>query len=205
MLIHLRRSVIFAIICLVFFGFVYAFAGTGVSQLLFKHQADGSITPTGRPLSGRTGLPKPGHPGSASSTAAPTTPAPTRPTQRRTSPGATTPWWQTATAASPAATNLGPRSKVLLDQHQGARRLLAQAGRRPDPGPRDHLGQRLRPRHHAARRHRPDPHGRQGHRHRTRDPADRSSPRRPTARNSGFLGSSYIDVLQLNEALAQLE
>ena len=33
MLAHLRRSVIMAVICLVFFGFVYAFVGTGVAQL----------------------------------------------------------------------------------------------------------------------------------------------------------------------------
>ena len=43
MLVHIRRSLVLAVICLVFFGFVYAFAGLGVSQLLFKHQADGSF------------------------------------------------------------------------------------------------------------------------------------------------------------------
>ncbi len=48
MLVHLRRSLVMAVICLVFFGFVYAFAGTGVSQLLFKHQADGRSRPTDR-------------------------------------------------------------------------------------------------------------------------------------------------------------
>ena len=35
MLVHLRRSLVMAVICLVFFGFVYAFAGTGVAQVLF--------------------------------------------------------------------------------------------------------------------------------------------------------------------------
>ena len=44
MLVHLRRSLISIVVITVFFGFVYAFAGTGVAQLLFKHQADGSIT-----------------------------------------------------------------------------------------------------------------------------------------------------------------
>jgi hypothetical protein len=43
MLVHLRRSLIMAVICLVFFGFIYAFAGTGVSQVLFKSQANGSV------------------------------------------------------------------------------------------------------------------------------------------------------------------
>src|SRR5580658_3413452 len=64
MLVHLRRSFIMAVICMVFFGFVYAFAGTGVAQLLFKHQADGSITADGSTLIGQPwNLTKcPGHP-----------------------------------------------------------------------------------------------------------------------------------------------
>ena len=53
MLLHLRRSLIMAVICLVFFGFIYALAGTGVSQLLFKSQADGSFTADGSTLIGQ--------------------------------------------------------------------------------------------------------------------------------------------------------
>jgi K+-transporting ATPase ATPase C chain len=53
MLVHLRRSLIFAVMCLVFFGFIYAFAGTGVSQALFKSQADGSLTANGSTLIGQ--------------------------------------------------------------------------------------------------------------------------------------------------------
>lgn len=53
MLVHLRRSLVMAVICLVVFGFMYAFAGTGVSQLLFKSQADGSITADGSTLIGQ--------------------------------------------------------------------------------------------------------------------------------------------------------
>jgi K+-transporting ATPase ATPase C chain len=64
MLAHLRRSLIMAVICLVFFGFVYAFAGTGVSQLLFKSQADGSVTSWGSTLIGQnwSATRCPGHP-----------------------------------------------------------------------------------------------------------------------------------------------
>lgn len=64
MLVHLRRSLVMAIICLVFFGFIYALAGTGVSQLLFKSQADGSLTADGSTLIGQPwNLTKcPGHP-----------------------------------------------------------------------------------------------------------------------------------------------
>src|ERR1700729_3056967 len=53
MLTHLRRSLVLAVICLIFFGFVYAFVGTGISQLFFKGQADGSITANGSTLIGQ--------------------------------------------------------------------------------------------------------------------------------------------------------
>ena len=97
MLTHLRRSVVMAVICLVFFGFVYALAGTGVAQLLFQHQADGSITANGSTLIGQNwSRSVPGHrSAAASSTAGPTTPGPTPPTPRTTSPAATTRWWPT--------------------------------------------------------------------------------------------------------------
>ncbi len=49
MLAHVRRSVILAVIAFVLFGVLYPLVGVGVSQLLFKHQADGSITANGRP------------------------------------------------------------------------------------------------------------------------------------------------------------
>ena len=44
MLTHLRRSVVLAIISLVLVRIPLRPRGTGVSQLLFKGQADGSIT-----------------------------------------------------------------------------------------------------------------------------------------------------------------
>jgi K+-transporting ATPase ATPase C chain len=47
MLTQLRRSAVMVIICLVLFGLVYPLVGTGVSQLFFKGQADGSITANG--------------------------------------------------------------------------------------------------------------------------------------------------------------
>ena len=53
-----------AVICMVFFGFVYAFAGTGVAQLFFKNQADGSLTANGSTLIGQnwSDTKCPGHP-----------------------------------------------------------------------------------------------------------------------------------------------
>src|ERR1035437_5630190 len=53
MLLHLRRSLVMAVICMVLFGFVYAFAGTGVAQLLFKNQANGSLGANGSTLIGQ--------------------------------------------------------------------------------------------------------------------------------------------------------
>jgi potassium-transporting ATPase KdpC subunit len=63
LLVHIRRAVTLAVVALVL-TFAYAFLGTGVSQLLFKHQADGSITANGSTLIGQNwSVTKcPGHP-----------------------------------------------------------------------------------------------------------------------------------------------
>jgi K+-transporting ATPase ATPase C chain len=53
MLAHLRRSVILSIIFIVVLGLAYPLAGTGVSQLFFKNQANGSLTPDGSTLIGQ--------------------------------------------------------------------------------------------------------------------------------------------------------
>ena len=53
MLVYLRRSAIMVVLVTAFFGFVYAFAGTGVAQLFFGHQANGSITANGSTLIGQ--------------------------------------------------------------------------------------------------------------------------------------------------------
>ena len=52
------------VVITIFFGFVYAFVGTGVAQLFFKHQADGSITANGSTLIGQnwSDTKCPGHP-----------------------------------------------------------------------------------------------------------------------------------------------
>ena len=53
MLTQLRRSAIFCLICLVIFGLAFPLLGVGLSQLFFKHQADGSITANGSKLIGQ--------------------------------------------------------------------------------------------------------------------------------------------------------
>jgi K+-transporting ATPase ATPase C chain len=54
MLLHLRRSLVISAIFLVLFGLVYPLVGTGLSQLLFKHQANGSLTADGSTLIGQS-------------------------------------------------------------------------------------------------------------------------------------------------------
>lgn len=52
MFAHLRRAVV-ATVVLIVLTFVYAYLGTGVSQLFFHHQANGSMTAYGSPLIGQ--------------------------------------------------------------------------------------------------------------------------------------------------------
>jgi K+-transporting ATPase ATPase C chain len=52
MLVHIRRSVVLAIVVLVL-TFAYTYVSTGIDQVAFKHQADGSITPNGSTLIGQ--------------------------------------------------------------------------------------------------------------------------------------------------------
>jgi len=92
LLTQLRRAVVLAVIAFVFV-FVYALVGTGLSQLLFKDQASGSITANGSTMIGQSwsgtkwfhGRPDSDDPLSAN-----------------------------GTAGESGATNLGPRSKTLV-------------------------------------------------------------------------------------------
>ncbi len=63
MLVHIRRAVVLAVVALIL-TFAYTFIATGVDQVLFKHQADGSITPNGSTSIGQNwSITKcPGHP-----------------------------------------------------------------------------------------------------------------------------------------------
>jgi K+-transporting ATPase ATPase C chain len=196
MLIHLRRSLTMAVFFMIFFGFIYAFAGTGVAQVLFHNQANGSMTKNGSPLIGQNwsspkwfhGRPDDTGPYAATST----------------SSGGDNPLVANGHDGESAATNLGPRSKVLVAD---TKELVAYwhklgvqptvdlvttsgSGYDPDISAQDALVQipmvtkatgiapKLLKTLIAQQTH----------------PAQ-----------WGFLGSSYIDVLQLNEGLAKLE
>lgn len=50
---QLRRSAVMVIFCLVLLGLAYPLLGVGVSQLFFRHQADGSVSSSGSTLIGQ--------------------------------------------------------------------------------------------------------------------------------------------------------
>jgi K+-transporting ATPase ATPase C chain len=196
MLVHLRRSLVMAAICLVFFGFVYAFAGTGVAQVLFRFQADGSVTKNGSLLIGQNwSSPKWFHgrsddtgPYAASSTQA----------------GGDNPLVANGHDGESAATNLGPRSKVLEANTKELVVYWHKLGVKPTIDLVTTSGSGYDPDISALDATVQIP---------MVSKATGISPaqlrtlivRQTHPAQWGFLGSSYIDVLQLNEGLAKLE
>jgi K+-transporting ATPase ATPase C chain len=194
MITNIRRSLIFAIAAIVL-TFAYALVGTGVSQLFFKNQADGSITANGSTLIGQNwsspsffhGRPDDTGPYAATAT----------------SGGGDNPLVANGHDGESAAANLGPRSATLL---ANTKELVAYwhklgvnptpdlvttsgSGYDPDITPDDALVQI--PMVTKATGIAP--------------PVLRGLIAKETqGEQLGFLGSSYIDVLQLNEALAKL-
>lgn len=196
MLVHLRRSLIMCVICLVFFGFVYAFAGTGVAQGLFKFQADGSVTKNGSLLIGQNwsspkwfhGRPDDTGPYAASSTAS----------------GGDNPLVANGHDGESAATNLGPRSKVLEANTKALVAYWHTLGVNPTIDLVTTSGSGYDPDISALDAT-------------VQIPMITNATGIPAAQlrtlikqqthpaQWGFMGSSYIDVLQLNEGLAKLE
>ena len=191
MITYLRRSIVLALFCLVFFGLVYPFVGTGVSQVLFKHQADGSVTSNGSTLIGQDWTsPKFFH---------------GRPDDFGPYAGTgDNPLVANGKSGESASTNLGPRSKVLLADTQALIAYWHKMGVNPTPDLVTTSGSGLDPDITPADAYAEVP---------MVSKATGLSPRvldQLIARESqpaelGFLGSDYIDVLQLNEALAKME
>ena len=210
MLAHLRRSVILAVVVLIA-TFVYAFAGTGVAQLFFKHQADGSITADGSTLIGQnwSNTKCPGHAlGSCVFQGRPDDLGPYSDTEKKTPspaghPG-DDPLVANGAAGESGAVNLGPRSAELegytkiLVAYWHARGVdptpdlvtTSGSGYDPDISQEDALVQI--PMVSAATG--------------LSDSVLRHLVTHETqGAELGFMGTSYIDVLQLNEALVKLE
>lgn len=207
MLTNLRRSLVMAILALVVFGFVYAFVGTGVAQLLFKSQANGSITASGSTLIGQnwSATVCPGHPlGSCVFQGRPDDLGPYAANPKANISGGDNPLVANGVNGQSAATNLGPRSKILvantkqLVHYWKARGVnpttdlvtTSGSGYDPDITPADATAEIPM----VAK-------------------ATGLSPgvlaslikRQTHGAQLGFLGSSYIDVLQLNQALAKMK
>src|ERR1700722_5461264 len=114
MLINLRRSLVFALIAIVG-TLAYAFVGTGISQLLFKGAANGSLTANGSTLIGQNWAATtcPGHLlGSCVFHGRPDDTGPYAATS--TSGGGANPLVANGHEGESAATNLGPRSATLV-------------------------------------------------------------------------------------------
>jgi potassium-transporting ATPase KdpC subunit len=207
MLVHLRRSVILVVVALVA-TFIYAFAGTGVSQLFFKHQADGSLTANGSTLIGQnwSDTKCPGHAlGSCVFQGRPDDLGPY--SSAKTSPAehpGDDPLVANGQPGESGATNLGPRSKELLTY---TKELVAYwhargvdptpdlvttsgSGYDPDISQQDAIVQI--PMVSKAT-------GLSG------SVLKRLISQETQGAELGFMGTSYIDVLQLNEALVKLE
>jgi len=205
MLAQIQRSVVFAIVAVIF-TFGVAYAGTGVSQVLFKHQADGSITANGSTLIGQNWAAAkcPGHlVGSCVFHGRPDDTGPYA--ASKTQSGGDNPLEANGVSGESAATNYGPRSKLLLN---ATLQLVAYwkalgvddptpdlvttsgSGYDPDITPQDATVQI--PMVSAATGIAPS----------TLAALIKKETHRAEL---GFLGSDYIVVLQLNEALAKLQ
>jgi K+-transporting ATPase ATPase C chain len=221
MLTQLRRSAIFVIVCLVLFGLAYPLLGVGLSQLFFKGQADGSITANGSIRIGQdwSQTKCSGHlPGSCVFQGRPDalgpysdvgnpngcpTPKPSTGCSPVGHPG-DDPLVANGTAGGSGATNLGPRSQELVDYTkilvkywlargvQPTSDLVTTSGSGIDPDITPQDAQAEIPM------------------------VSRATGLSPTSLQNlinqqtqgmqlGFLGSPYVNVLQLNEALAKLQ
>jgi potassium-transporting ATPase KdpC subunit len=214
LLVHIRRSVVLVVVAVVL-TFAYAFLGTGVSQLLFKNQADGSVTANGSTLIGQnwSQTPCPGHRlGTCVFQGRPDAVGPYAGSSNPAAAGGDNPLAANNIPGKPGvlnpgesgASNLGPRSKVLLDN---TKELVAYwkargvnptpdlvttsgSGYDPDISQQDALVQipmvsRATGLSAAVLR--------------------QLITSQTQGAQLGFLGTSYIDVLQLNEALAKLK
>lgn len=214
MMTHIRRSILAVVGFTIVFGFVYALAGTGVAQLLFKNQADGSLTATGSTLIGQNwaDAPCPGHPlGTCVFHGRPDDTGPyaavvcaSNAKNCTASSGGDNPLEANGVSGESSATNLGPRSKVLLSDTEALIQywhnlgvddptpdLVTTSGSGLDPDITEQDALVQIPMVSKATGIAP------------------STLRALVSRENhsaelGFLGSSYIDVLQLNEALAEL-
>ena len=211
MLAQFRRSAILCLVCLVLFGLAYPLLGVGLSQLFFKHQADGSITANGSTLIGQnwSDTKCPGHaPGSCVFQGRPDDLGPYSNANAKTPspaghPG-DDPLVANGTAGESGATNLGPRSAELesytkiLIAYWHKRGVIptsdlvttSGSGIDPDITPQDALAELPMVAKATGL---------------SNSVLKRLINQQTQSAELGFLGSTHINVLQLNEALVKLE
>ena len=206
MLSNFRPAIVMAVIAMVFFGFIYALAGTGVSQLLFKSQANGSITANGSTLIGQnwSATKCPGHPlGSCVFQGRPDDLGPYAANPKKDISGGDNPLVANGVNGESAATNLGPRSKVLLANTQQLIAYWHGRGVNPTPDLVTTSGSGYDPDITPvdARAEIPMVSKATGIAPAT---LDKLIAKETQGEELGFLGSQYINVLHLNEALSKL-
>ncbi|MGA3215327.1 MAG: potassium-transporting ATPase subunit C [Acidimicrobiales bacterium] len=198
MLIHLRRSIVLALFCLVFFGLVYPLVGTGISQVLFKHQADGSITANGSTLIGQNWTsPKFFH-------GRPDDFGPYAADPKKDIPGGDNPLEANGVAGDTGGTNLGPRSETLLENTKELIAYWHKMGVKPTEDLVTTSGSGLDPDITPADAYAQIPMVSKAT-GLSPEVLDKLIARETNTAQFGFLGSDYIVVLQLNEALAKME
>ena len=175
MLRTLRPAILVSLVFLVLLGLAYPLAETGIGQAFFSHQANGSLTSSGSTLVGQAWAGPRWFEGRPDSD----------------NPMAT------------GGTNLGPRSKVLVQNVRKQIAGLRKEGITPTPDLVTTSGSGVDPDISPA-----DAYAQISAVAKARGlPA--AAVRRLVAEHIvrpqfGFLGSAYVNVLQLNEALAQL-
>jgi K+-transporting ATPase ATPase C chain len=213
MLIHIRRAVVLSLAALVL-TFAYTYLSTGVDQVLFKHQANGSITANGSTLIGQNWSQTrcPGHPlGSCVFQGRPDALGPYAGSLSPASGGGDNPLEANNIPGKPGVmnpgesgpTNLGPRSKVLLSNTQTLAAYWHSRGVNPTPDLVTTSGSGNDPDITAADATAEIP---MVSRATGISPARLKAliARETNSASLGFIGSSYINVLQLNEALVKL-
>ncbi len=215
MITYLRRSIVAILVFTVFFGFVYAFVGTGVAQLFFRNEADGSITANGSTLIGQNWSQAkcPGHPlgscvfqgrpdalGPYAGSAKPVAAGGDNPLEANNIPGQP----GVLNSGESSATNLGPRSKTLLENTQTLVAYWKARGVNPTPDLVTTSGSGIDPdiTPQDAQAEIPMVSNATGLSAAT---LQRLISQQTQGMQLGFLGSPYVNVLQLNEALAKLK
>jgi K+-transporting ATPase ATPase C chain len=213
MLVHIRRSVVLAIIVLVL-TFAYTYISTGIDQVLFKHQANGSITTNGSTLIGQNWSQTrcPGHLlGSCVFQGRPDALGPYAGSLNPVAAGGDNPLEANNIPGHPGVlnsgesgpTNLGPRSSTLKSNTETLVAYWNKRGVDPTPDLVTTSGSGYDPDITAADATAEIP---MVSRATGLAPATLRAliARQNHGAQFGFLGSSYINVLQLNEALVKL-